>query len=237
MIVLGIILFVLFSYTVGPTVLIRRYGLGIHKQGKGENKVALTFDDGPDPVYTPLLLELLDKYHAKATFFVVGEKARAYPDIIKEIDERGHTIGLHNDVHISNWLLPPFLFKKQLKRAQQTIYEITGVCPVFYRPPWGHFNLFSLQAAKPLQTVIWTSIPGDWKEKVGSKELAKRLKDACRSGAIITLHDSGTTLGADLHAPANTIAALELFLSEQTATEIQFVTVPDILQQTDQSED
>jgi len=211
-------------------------GAGIHQLGNGKDMVAITFDDGPDPVYTPLLLDVLEKYHVKATFFVVGAKARAHPDVIRKIHQHGHSIGIHNDYHLSNWVLPPLFFKKQLKRASETIREITGEQPVFYRPPWGHFNLFSLPAAKPLQTVMWSSIPGDWKETVKPEQLADLLRSSCKSGAIITLHDSGTTLGADLHAPANTIKALELFLSDKRSTQFQFVTVPIILQMTDKSE-
>ncbi|WP_263862317.1 polysaccharide deacetylase family protein [Bacillus aerolatus] len=191
--------------------------------------IALTFDDGPDPIYTPLLLELLEQHHAKATFFVVGSKARAFPNIVQDIQNRGHTIGLHNDVHLSNWLLPPFLFKRQLKKAQASIQKITGEQPMYYRPPWGHFNLFTLSSSQPLQTVMWTAIPGDWKANVNPPKLASLLKEARKSGAIITLHDSGTTLGADVRAPENTLKALEIFLADEKSADYQFVTVHTIL--------
>ncbi|MGM7636887.1 polysaccharide deacetylase family protein [Bacillus sp. Hm123] len=236
MIVVAYLVVLILIYAVGPTLFIRLTGTGIHQRGKGHQMIALTFDDGPDPIYTPMLLDLLDKYEAKATFFVVGAKARAYPEIVQNMHERGHAVGVHNDIHLSNWLFPPFLFHKQLRKATKTIEAITGEPPRYYRPPWGHFNLLSLPASKPLQTIMWTSIPGDWKEKVLPQTLAKRIQSACSSGAIITLHDSGTTLGADLHAPANTIEALELFLSDSASKDYQFVTIPVLLQTTDTSE-
>ncbi|WP_203364465.1 polysaccharide deacetylase family protein [Bacillus sp. REN10] len=223
-------------YTVGPTLFIRLTGTGIYQRGQGRQMVALTFDDGPDPIYTPRLLDLLEKYEVKATFFVVGAKARVYPEIIQDMHRRGHTVGVHNYIHLSNWLLPPLLFRKQLRKAVEAVETITGATTQYYRPPWGHFNLFSLPASKPLRTIMWTAIPGDWKEKVQPKTLAKRIQSACSSGAIITLHDSGTTLGADLHAPANTIEALELFLSDPASKEYQFVTIPVLLQTTVKSE-
>lgn len=227
-----LVLLFLFIYTVGATIFIRTFGIGIHKCGTGKDMIALTFDDGPDPMYTPLLLDLLEKYHAKATFFIVGTKARAYPDIVREIHQRGHTVGIHNDTHRSNWLLSPLLFKKQLTRAQVTIMEITGEPPMYYRPPWGHFNLLTLNAAKPLRTIMWTAIPGDWKESVQPAVLAGKLKKERGQGAIITLHDSGTTWGADEHAPANTLKALEIFLADEDSANYRFVNIHTMLQPT-----
>lgn len=198
--------------------------------------IALTFDDGPDPVYTPQLLDLLEKHGAKATFFIVGSKARTYPDIVREIHERGHVIGIHNDIHRSNWFFSPFSFKKQLHSAQATITELTGEPSMYYRPPWGHFNLFTLYTIKPLRTIMWTAIPGDWKESVQPASLADRLKRERKSGAIITLHDSGTTFGADEHAPANTVKALKLFLTDEDSANFHFVDIHTMLHPPEKSE-
>ncbi|MED4717115.1 polysaccharide deacetylase family protein [Bacillus badius] len=227
-----LILLFLLIYSAGATLFIRIFEIGICKRGNktAEKMIALTFDDGPDPLYTPLLLDLLDQHGAKATFFLVGEKARAHPDIVRMIHKKGHTIGLHNDIHRSNWFFLPFAFKKQLIRAQTALKEITGELPLYYRPPWGHFNLFTLRDAKPLRIIMWTAIPGDWKEQVQPAVLAGKLLKERKSGAIITLHDSGTTFGADEHAPANTLKALEIFFADEGSTHYQFVTVDTLLQ-------
>ncbi|OCA80942.1 polysaccharide deacetylase family protein [Pseudobacillus wudalianchiensis] len=232
----ALILLFLFIYTVGATVFIRIFGIGIYKRGTRENMIALTFDDGPHPLYTPQLLDLLEKHKAKATFFIVGSKARTYPHIVQDIRKRGHSIGIHNDIHRSNWLFSPFVFKKQLRRAQSTITNITGEPPFYYRPPWGHFNALTLYAVKPLQTIMWTAIPGDWKESVHPEELANRLRKERKNGAIITLHDSGTTLGADERAPANTLKALELFLADEDSANYHFVNIHTMLHQPEKSE-
>ena len=101
--------------------------------------IALTFDDGPNPEYTPQLLDLLKKYGVKASFFVVGSKVKAYPDIIKRMSQEGHTIGIHHYDHISSWILSPFQLKKQLQMTEQAIMECTHEKVTFYRPPWGQF--------------------------------------------------------------------------------------------------
>ncbi|TCL45941.1 polysaccharide deacetylase [Thermolongibacillus altinsuensis] len=206
------IVIVFLMYGVIPTVMIRSFSLRIYK--KGMNGIALTFDDGPDPIYTPQLLDLLKKHHVKATFFVVGSKAKKYPHIIKRIDEEGHAIGLHHYHHISNWILLPFFVEWELKKTADVIEEITGKRPVLYRPPWGHFNLFTLFTQKRYKTVMWTYILGDWKASLGANRLYERLKNCRKDGAIIVLHDSGSTLGADEEAPKYMLKALERFLKE-----------------------
>ncbi|RLQ93191.1 polysaccharide deacetylase family protein [Falsibacillus albus] len=215
--------------TVCSTMIIRMFSIGIIKQGKLRNAIALTFDDGPDPLYTPKLLEVLKKHGAKATFFVVGKKAATYPELIQLIHREGHVVGIHNYIHFPNWLIPPNVLKKHLNKSKIIIKDILGADPIYYRPPWGMFNAFTLMAAKGFQVIMWTSIPGDWKERLGSKELLKRLISARKEGAIITLHDSGTSFGADRDAPRNMIEALDQFLALDQSKQYSFVTVEQLL--------
>src|SRR6476646_3328751 len=91
----GILIF-LAIYMFIPWVLTRIFGIGVFRKGRVRREVALTFDDGPDPEYTPQLLDLLKKHNVKATFFVLGQKAELNPDIILRIHEEGHQIGIHN---------------------------------------------------------------------------------------------------------------------------------------------
>ena len=94
-------------YAFIPGMISRIFGYRVFRKGTGRNEFALTFDDGPDPRFTPLLLDLLKKYDAKATFFVVGSNAERYPELIRRIHEEGHLIGIHNYVHKTNWLMRP----------------------------------------------------------------------------------------------------------------------------------
>lgn len=213
------------SWTVLPTLYGRSYAKRVKKQGPDRREIALTFDDGPNPVYTPLLLDLLKQYNVKATFFVIGEKAKLYPDLIRRMEKEGHEVGIHNNRHISSWLLSPAALERELVQAASHITAITGNRAELYRPPWGHFNPFTLQKAQPFQTVMWTAIPGDWKKKMTPEKLAQKLRFARSNGAVITLHDSGHTFGAYEKAPAVMLEALRLFLMDQESAAFSFVTV------------
>ncbi|WP_050182166.1 polysaccharide deacetylase family protein [Domibacillus robiginosus] len=213
------------SWTVLPTIYARSCAKAVKKQGPDRPEIALTFDDGPNPAYTPLLLDLLKQYNVKATFFVIGEKAKLYPDLIRRMEKEGHEIGLHNNRHVSSWLLSPLGLEQELAEAASCLAAITGKRAELYRPPWGHFNPFTLQKAHALQTVMWTSIPGDWKKKMSPEKLAQKLRLARFNGAIITLHDSGHTFGAYEKAPMVMLEALRLFLTDKESAAFSFVTV------------
>ncbi|HJV32288.1 MAG TPA: polysaccharide deacetylase family protein [Bacillales bacterium] len=185
--------------------------------------MALTFDDGPNPEYTGQLLDLLKKYDVKATFFVVGSKVEKYPDVIKRMHHEGHTIGIHHYHHVSNWILSPFQLKKQLKLTETAIQECTNEQVLFYRPPWGHFNLFTLLLSKKYQIVMWSAIFGDWKVQT---DLLEKLRKTTEPGSILLLHDCGETWGADREAPKYMLESLEVFLRENQET--KFMTLKDL---------
>ncbi|OMP66810.1 polysaccharide deacetylase family protein [Domibacillus epiphyticus] len=218
-------LFLAAAWTIIPTVAAKTYSTRVKKRGPDRKQIALTFDDGPDPVYTPLLLDTLNKYNVKATFFVVGEKAERHPDLIQRIQQEGHDIGIHNDKHISNWFLSPSSMNDQLVRAAKRVSAITGQNVTLYRPPWGHFNPFTLSKAAHFETIMWTDIPGDWKKSMTVQKLADKLRAARSNGAVITLHDSGDTFGAHKTAPRVMIKALHLFLSDEASAQYEFVTI------------
>ena len=129
-------------YAFIPGILTRIFGFRVFRRGTGSNDFALTFDDGPDPLYTPRLLDLLKQYNMKATFFLVGSHAEKHPEVVKRIHSEGHLIGIHNYVHKSNWFMRPVTVRKQVKRTDDIIYSITGERSSYYRPPWGIVNLF-----------------------------------------------------------------------------------------------
>ncbi|MEK4063550.1 MULTISPECIES: polysaccharide deacetylase family protein [unclassified Paenibacillus] len=201
-------------YAFIPGMISRIFGYRVFRKGIGRSEFALTFDDGPDPHYTPLLLDLLKRYDAKATFFVVGSHAEQNPELIKRMHDEGHLIGIHNYVHKSNWVMRPATVRRQIQRTDDIIYSITGERSTYYRPPWGIVNLFDFSKRRQVQIVLWSAMFGDWKEKLGADRLTEKLIDKLNPGEVMLLHDCGTTLGADPKAPEHMLVALERMLEE-----------------------
>jgi peptidoglycan/xylan/chitin deacetylase (PgdA/CDA1 family) len=222
-------------YAFLPAFVSRMFGFRVFSRGVTDNEIAITFDDGPDPVYTPQLLDLLKRYNAKCTFFVVGAHAEKYPEIIARIHREGHVIGIHNYQHYTNWLMRPKTVSKHIMKTSEVIEQITGVKPAFYRPPWGIVNLFDFRRIGHLQIVLWTGMFGDWKVRVGAEKLYQRMRRKLRPGEVFVLHDSGRTFGADEEAPANMIAALERILEDGREKGYRFVGVDEMVELTEKN--
>ncbi|USB34321.1 polysaccharide deacetylase family protein [Paenibacillus sp. YPG26] len=218
-------------YAFIPGLISRMFGFRVFRRGKGEHEFALTFDDGPDPVYTPQLLDLLKKYNAKATFFVVGSNAEKNPDIIKRMYDEGHLIGIHNYVHKTNWLMRPGTVRKQIRRTDKIIHEITGFNTHYYRPPWGIVNLFDFSRKNDIQIVLWSSMFGDWRYRLGADSLARRMLNKLAPGEIFLLHDCGSTLGANTDAPVNMMSALEQVLQTAEEQGLRSIRIDDMIAQ------
>lgn len=201
-------------YAFIPSLISRLFGFRVFRRGRSDTQFALTFDDGPDPYYTPRLLDLLRQHQAKATFFVVGEHAASHPELIQRIHDEGHLIGIHNYIHKTNWLMRPRTVRDQIQRTGQIIHEVTGVKTCYYRPPWGIMNLFDFFSKKERKIVLWSSMFEDWRSRVGAERLTERMLKELRGGEVMLLHDRGTTLGADAHAPEQMLQALEVVLEE-----------------------
>ena len=133
----------------------------------GPSKLAITFDDGPNPAITPKLLNLLDRYQAKATFFVIGRFVRECPELVKETAARGHVVGNHTETHPNLFWRNPSQVTVELRLCHTAIASVLGAPPKWFRPPYGFRNPWVVPAAAALgcQTVMWTLIPGDWREK------------------------------------------------------------------------
>jgi peptidoglycan/xylan/chitin deacetylase (PgdA/CDA1 family) len=111
----------------------------------------------------------------------------------------------------------PWTIRRELDHSASIVEEITGVRPIYYRPPWGLLNLFDFFVIKPYNIILWSVMAEDWKSKGGSEKVRKRLLNKIKNGDVILLHDSGDTLGADKDAPMNTINALHDVIKEMTA--------------------
>lgn len=155
------------------------------------NEIALTIDDGPDPEVTPQVLNLLDRFHAKATFFCIGNKAAQYPGLCREIVRRGHAIENHSQQHRHHFsLLGMGGFTREIQAAQDTLFSITGVRPKFFRAPAGLRNPFlqPVLSRLDLRLVSWTVRGFDTQVKDAEK-VKNKLLSGLRPGAILLLHD------------------------------------------------
>ena len=193
-------------------------------------KIGLTFDDGPNPAVTPRLLEMLDRYSARATFFLIGKFARACPELVKEISACGHVIGNHSDTHANLFLRTPGGIRGELVRCQDAITDATHAEPPrWMRPPYGYRNpLLSgeIRRAGMRGVVMWSKICRDWKRQPPQR-LIERLARVARPdqprGDIVLLHDGDhRALGAERH---HVVAALEHWLPRWRDAGMEFVTI------------
>jgi peptidoglycan/xylan/chitin deacetylase (PgdA/CDA1 family) len=153
--------------------------------------VALTFDDGPDPDSTPLLLDVLGELGLKATFFVVGEQLMKHHAIAREALARGHELGLHCFEHVAYDTLPGRMASDDVARALGTFEAAVGRRPRFFRPPYGLFDEPSYQACGDLglEPVYWSAWGLDW-EAISPERIAELVTRDLADGAIVLLHDS-----------------------------------------------
>lgn len=151
--------------------------------------VALTFDDGPFPIYTSLLLDTLDRLHLTATFFLVGEQVAQYPYFAKAIAAAGHEVANHSFHHPNLTQLSAQAVEDELRNAQEAIATVTGETPRYFRPPGGDNNEAVLRIARRLGlvTVFWTDDPGDY-ANLGPRVLEARTLATITSGGIVLLH-------------------------------------------------
>ncbi|HEV2195178.1 MAG TPA: polysaccharide deacetylase family protein [Candidatus Acidoferrum sp.] len=203
-------------------------------------KLAITFDDGPNPAITPRLLDLLDRYQAKATFFVIGRFVRECPDLVKETAARGHLIGNHTDAHRNLTWLSPSQITVELRLCHHAITNAIGAPAKWFRPPYGFRNPWVIPAATELscKTAMWTLIPGDWLERP-AEWLIRRMQPIATHAQHTATHDpnSAATGTGDVlclhdgyHKELNydrsrTLAALEHWLPRWRDLGLQFVTM------------
>ena len=161
--------------------------------------VALTFDDGPDPKTTTRVLDALDEANAKATFFVIGQKAEKHPEVIKDIIARGHTVGLHSYAHDRLFAMRgPGRWRADLKRGIEALEKITGERPRLFRPPIGHTNPHVSGVLLELGLVVvgWSvsardGIAGD------VAGVTRRVLGGVSDGAIVLMHDASERASHD----------------------------------------
>ena len=156
-----------------------------------DERVALTFDDGPDPDGTPGVLDALDEAGIKATFFLVGEQVKAAPTLAREVAARGHEIALHGATHRPHRELSPRDSKDEPAYGLGTVEAATARRPRWFRPPYGEFNEHSYEAVRAvgLEPVYWSAWGMDW-ETIPAERILDLVERDLQPGAIIVLHDS-----------------------------------------------
>ncbi|WP_395750369.1 polysaccharide deacetylase family protein [Prosthecobacter sp.] len=184
--------------------------------------IAITFDDGPDPVLTPRLLDLLKERHIHATFFLVGKNAAAFPEVVKRIVAEGHEVGNHSWSHPLFTQMSKESVDSQLQRTHDAIVKACGVAPLLYRPPYGAVG--ATQKARIEKTfgysaILWDVDPQDWQHPRSAQKVYNAIHKQTKNGSIILCHDIHET----------TIAAMPATLDDLTARGFRFATVTQLI--------
>ncbi|MCI4664907.1 MAG: polysaccharide deacetylase family protein [Neomegalonema sp.] len=179
-----------------------------------ESQVLLTFDDGPNPEYTPKVMDALDQLNAKAIFFVLGREVRKHPALLHEIVARGHVIGNHSDTHPMLPTLSAQGIRDELKRCQAAVADILGGEPVYFRPPRGAASpkVWAETCKLGLETIQWSNEGGEYGGRSGmdSNAIAAELGASLSDSQIILLHDD-SQIAVDILTSSALRAAAETY--------------------------
>jgi polysaccharide deacetylase family sporulation protein PdaB len=177
-------------FRVSTFAVYRNYDNVFYCNKNTEMKISLTFDDGPHPKYTPIILDILSEYNIKATFFIVGENASQYPEIVERIYREGHEIGNHtySHPHLSN--LTQGALCKEIERCEDSLLEICDSRPKLFRPPEGvvEKNIGDLTKKMDYSIILWSIDTMDW-ALTPSEKIEKNVMTNINSGDIILMHD------------------------------------------------
>jgi peptidoglycan/xylan/chitin deacetylase (PgdA/CDA1 family) len=209
----------------------------VYSEGSPASKeVALTFDDGPNDPYTSQILDILANYHIHATFFLIGKNVELYPETARRILAEGNIIGNHSYSHNANHALTEY-GARDLQKAEQVIFNITGVSPHLYSPPHGKKSPWELEAVKDegMIEVTWSVSANDqhvlaYFGKPTPEMFAREIVRRTEPGGIILMHDGyGLSHNTPKADKSLTVEALPLIIQQLQAKGYRFVTVPEIL--------
>ena len=204
----GLAFFILFAVGNAGTVL-------------GENQckyVALTYDDGPNPIYTEKLLDILEKEQVKASFFLMGKQVKTYPEVVKKMAEQGHLLGNHTYSHINVCEVSMEQALEEINHTSELIYRASGIRPEYFRPPFGcDRNCLAKQAG--MFQVFWDVDPKDW-EVQNTDNIVNHVLKHVEDDAIILMHDEYQT----------TVDATKILIPRLKKMGYVFVTVDELIQ-------
>ncbi|MFE6776647.1 polysaccharide deacetylase family protein [Streptomyces sp. NPDC057702] len=185
-------------------------------------RVALTFDDGPDPVHTGQVLEILDRYDVRATFFCVGHHVVALPDLVRQLAAGGHEVGNHTWSHPFLPDLTPDQLREQLDRTAEAVERVTGQAPARFRPPYGGVNpeVLATLAEHPSTLTLWDVDSHDW-SRPGPERIAETVLRAVEPGSVVLMHEGAGDRG-------QTVLALPTIIEGLLERGLELVTVSDL---------
>jgi peptidoglycan/xylan/chitin deacetylase (PgdA/CDA1 family) len=200
--------------------------MSVRRGDRSARRVALTFDDGPDPAWTPRVLDVLDEAEVRGTFFVVGERAARAPDVVRAIARAGHDVGNHGWSHSSLWLAGPRRTAVEIGDTQALVGDLVGTAPRDFRPPWGMMNaaMFAVLHRHRMRCVLW-SIQPEGLRPVAAATQARRVVSRAHPGAIVDLHDAEGTRAA----PERLCAALPPMIDGLRRAGYELVTLTELL--------
>jgi peptidoglycan/xylan/chitin deacetylase (PgdA/CDA1 family) len=186
-----------------------------------KRQIALTFDDGPHPEYTPAILDALARHHARATFFMVGECAREWPELVRRIVHEGHAIGDHTTTHVDLSRLSPAETWQELRRSTSALEEIAGTRVRYLRPPWGHMALWTplVAVACGLRIALWSLDSLDYSGLGPSGLIARLERTVPEPGDVLLFHDENRP----------TAEALPMLLEYLRELDLDCVTLDELL--------
>lgn len=196
-------------------------------QGNAPNQVALTFDNGPDPALTPLVLDILSQYGVKGTFMCLGKRIGEHPLVVQRIIKEGHIIANHTWDHPDLTKLPLDEAKKQILSTERKIHQQTGLRTRLFRPPFGAMNprIVSELLAMDYKIILWSQDSLDWAGLTGPQVVANIIVPV-KPGSIILFHDDSF---GKIESRLGTVQALPYAIETLRAMGYRFVTIPRLL--------
>ena len=206
----------------------------IYRVKTAGKKVALTFDDGPSPVWTPLILDALKKVNVKATFFMIGHHVKEYPDVARRVAAEGHEIGNHSYAHTVLVYYTSEELEEDVKYTELVIKEITGQTTTCFRPPKALITKREKEKIKSIgyKTVLWSLNSKDW-VTFDHKYIVKYILHNIRNGDIILFHDSGSVFGREGGDRSQTVSAIPLLVEKLRERGFHFVTIDELIKESE----
>ncbi|MDB5276042.1 MAG: polysaccharide deacetylase [Ferruginibacter sp.] len=178
----------MFYFVKTPVWLKKIYSGCTWQMNTVEKKIYLSFDDGPHPVATKFVLQVLEKYNARATFFCIGKNVAAYPEVYQQILAGGHAVGNHTFNHLNGWKTPVGMYIENIEQAQQLIKTN------LFRPPYGKISFKQLKALSvkqpTLKVIMWSVLSADFDRKITPEKCCRNVLENTGNGSIVVFHDS-----------------------------------------------
>lgn len=203
-------------FKVSPPYLLQLFLTGfLWRCNPHKKNIYLTFDDGPVPEVTPLVLDLLKLYKAQATFFCVGENVQKNPELFSKIITEGHKIGNHTYNHLNGWKTPSSIYIENIKQCSLVVNSS------LFRPPYGKITPKQAKLLRPnFKIVMWDVLSGDYNLNISEEDCFRNIKNHTKNGSIIVFHDS-------IKAKRNLMSALPSTLDYFSKKGYSFLAIPD----------